>query len=400
LEFPVVFLAGLNKKFNDTDLYEDILVDSKLGIASKLFDPKSATIYTTIAHEAISDRIKKDNRSEEMRILYVAMTRAKCRLVMSLCGKRIGGKIKKIAERMTMPPLESYVGSAQCLGDWLLMCAMTRSEAGELFSVGGYSTFRRVTEYPWKIAYHDAALLLPLKEACGLEEGKSAERTLITFDYPHANAVTLPEKLTATQLKGRAIDEELPQLTIDAPQLRFDKPSFEEKKKLSATQRGTAIHLAMEHIRYDKCTSREQLELEMKRLVEQERLTQEQADAVPREKLLRFFTSTLGQRVLHAENTVREFKFAILDDGALYADALAGEQVMLQGVADFCIIEDDGIVIIDFKSDRIEAGCETERAERYRGQIDAYSRALSKIFEMPVKERFLYFFATDNAFAL
>ncbi len=400
LEFPVVFLAGLNKKFNDTDLYEDVLVEANLGIASKLFQPQTATVYATVAHEAIADQIKSENRSEEMRILYVAMTRAKCRLIMSLCGKRMASKVEKIAKTMTVPPLESYVAGAQSLGQWLLMCAMTRTEAGELFAIGGESDFSRVSQFPWRIRFHSAADFLP-QEADGAQALE--DKPLPPFqpiNYRYANAVQQPEKLTATQLKGRLLDDEVAEMGISAPQLRFDKPCFEEKKRLSATNRGTAIHLALEHIRYEACLRRDGIEKELCRLMQENRMTKEQADAVPIEKLLRFFTSDLGARVLSAQRLEREFKFALLQDGALYSEALRGEEVMLQGVADLCLFEPEGLVVIDFKSDRITREEIHERAGRYAGQIEAYANALSEIFEKPVKERLLYFLEIDQAFPI
>lgn len=399
LEFPVVILAGLGKKFNDQDLYEDILVDSKLGIASKFFDLQSATVYPTVAHKAISDRLKRDNRSEEMRILYVAMTRAKCRLIMTMCANGIAGKVEKIAANMTMPPLESYVASASSLGHWLLMCAMTRTEAGALFAVGAQSPFSSVREYPWRIEYHNAADYIAQEDVLTQTGNDLTLGAFKPINYAHSEAVNLPEKLTATQLKGRVLDEEAAELTITTPQLRFDKPCFEEKR-LSATQRGTAIHLAMEQLRFECCTDAEAISKELARLTEEDRMRQEQAKAVPIEKILRFFTSALGQRVLRCEKVEREFKFALLDDGGLYNEVLAGEEVMLQGVADLCLLEPDGLVIIDFKSDRIKPGEEPERAKHYAGQLEAYSRALGKIFELPVKERFLYFFETDQILAL
>ena len=101
-----------------------------------------------------------------------------------------------------------------------------------------------------------------------------------------------------------------------------------------------------------------------------------------------------------APKVVREFKFSILEDAAIYDASLAGEKVLLQGVTDCCVLEPDGLTILDFKSDHIKSGEEARRAEIYRGQLDAYARALSRIFELPVKRRILYFFATDTAFSV
>ncbi len=400
LEFPVVFLAGLNKKFNNQDLMADVLVDSELGIATRLYNPETAMVYSTVARDAISDRIRKENRSEEMRVLYVAMTRAKCRLVMTLCGKKMKSKLKGIAEKMTVPPLASFVGGAGSLGDWVLMCAMNRSEAGALFAVGGYPIERSVSEYPWVIAYHDAASYLPQEAQEESAQTAAQEVAYIPYSYAHERATALPSKLTATQLKGREMDEELAEFTIQTAQPRFDKPCFDKMRSLSAAQQGTAIHLAMEQLRFERCTSEQEIEQELSRMVFEGRMTQEQAKAVPAEKVLRFFLSETGRKVRNCKNIVREFKFTVLEDGKTYHAQLQDDEVMLQGVADCCLIEDDGLVLIDFKSDRIAQGEEAVRAERYRGQIDAYSRALARIFEMPVKQRLLYFFATDQAFEI
>ena len=399
LEFPVVFLAGLNKRFNDRDLYVNVLVDPKLGIGSKLLDTENNIIYSTIARNAIYDRMKKENRSEEMRVLYVAMTRAQCRLIMTCCGNGIERKLSDIATQMTVPALESYVGGASSLGDWILMTAMTRTEAGELFRVGGNPFVSNVSKYPWKIQYHKGEGYLPQPMDSGRAERKSAQPPCLTVPlYAHGAACAYPSKLTATQLKGRVVDEELPHTALYSTALRFTKPSFD--KKLSSTERGTAMHLAMEHLPYDAMGSEESIRRELERLVSMDYMTEEQASAVSAEQLMKFYASPIGQRVRLAGNLVREFKFSVLEKAERYDKALQAEEILLQGVADCALIEEDGLVIIDFKTDRIQAGEENERAETYRGQLAAYANALSRIFEKPVKECILYFFATGQSVSI
>ncbi len=398
LEFPVVFLGGLSNQFNFMDLLSDVLIDDKLGIGTTILETERYTKYSTVVRNAISDRIKKENKSEEMRILYVAMTRAKCRLIMSYCASNTAKKLERIATDMTVPPLDTYIRSAQSLGDWILMSAMTRTEAGELFAVAGYSAERTVSEHLWKIRYHTAEKLLP--QEMGDADVRQTMRDIPEYceiTYPYLPASAHPSKITATQLKGKHSDDVLAQDIGFVPQLRYVKPRFDEHQALTPTERGTAIHLAMEHLRYDSCTSASELEDELTRLVALRHMTKAQADAVPRDKLLRFFSSELGKRILMAKEVRREFKFSVLVDAADYQHALQGEEVMLQGVADCFLIEEDGIVLIDFKSDRIGEHEISERAEHYRGQLDAYSRAISSIFELPVKERILYFFAIDRA---
>ena len=224
---------------------------------------------------------------------------------------------------------------------------------------------------------------------------------LLPFTPPedtHRAACTAPSKLMATQLKGRDLDGEASEKTETEPlPLHFAKPQFSAGQRvLTPTERGTAIHLAMQYLRYGACTDALSIERELDRLVEERFLTLQQRQAVSAEKLLRFFRSNLGQRVLTSQNVKREFKFSVLEDGSILSPELKGEQILLQGVTDCCLVETDGLVVLDFKSDRIRPGEEEERAAYYRGQMDAYSRALSRIFARPVKERILWFFATDR----
>lgn len=398
LEFPVVFLVGLSRKFNDNDLYKEILVDPELGIGAKRFDPERSVEYPTLAIQSIASRMKRENRSEEMRILYVAMTRAKCRLVMTCCGKSIQSTLKKIREKMTVPPTQTFVGGAASMGQWLMMAAMTRTEAGALFG-GEEALFERsVSDYPWRITLNSGLDFLPPSTAAAEEEGQAAPSlpSYHPVEYAHRAACLTPSKATATQLKGRLLDEELEKL----PKLHFPRPNFSAKTTLTATERGTAVHLAMQFLRYEHCTDENSLRKELARLVEEKQLRPEQAEAVAIEPILRLFRSDLGRRILSAKNLLREFKFSVLEDGSTVSAELSGEKILLQGIADCCLVEDDGICIIDFKTDRIEKGGEAERGEHYRPQIEAYSRALSRIFSLPVKERILYFFATDRAWPI
>ncbi len=401
LEFPVVFLADLAKGFNHTDARATVLVDKEFGLGCSLFDPKGHIRYPTIARYAIADHIDRENISEEMRVLYVAMTRAKNRMVMTCCDRRLVSKLTDIARDLTNPAPAALVEGADSMAEWILMAAMARTEAGELFACAGNSSCASVSKYPWLIRMHDGLNYLEKPEA-GIAEDRQTDDFLLPMpelSYPYPAATAAPTKRTATQLKGRQQDQEI--LEHAVPQgitLHFPKPYFAQgSKPLTAAERGTALHLAMQYLRFDACTTLEGIRLELRRLEEQRFLTPQQLAAVDESKLYRFFRSEIGQRVLHGKQVVREFKFSILEDGAVYDADLAAEQVLLQGVTDCCIIEDRGLTILDFKTDRVFPGGEYERAEYYRGQLDAYARALSRIFDKPVWDRILYFFATDTA---
>ena len=399
LEFPVVFLSNLCKEFGGKSNGETVQIDSALGIGSDVYDPQQVIKYPTIAKTAIADRARRVNLSEEMRILYVAMTRAKYRLMMTCCSAKLPSKLRNIARDLTIPVQDSLIEAAGSMGDWVLMTAMTHTEAGELFAEGGYPEERRVPTYPWTIRYYRSS---ELEAACEQTEQSAEEKQKIEYIplyYPHEKAVSAPSKVTATQLKGRVLDEEISENTRTAPlQLPVRKPHFSYgKRSLTGAERGTAIHLAMQYIRYENCTDTESVKKELDRLVVMCFLTAQQREAVPEDKILHFFTSEIGKRVLSADRVIREYKFSVLEDGGILDPALAGEKILLQGVTDCCLIENGEMTILDFKSDHIQPGQEAERAAFYRGQLDAYSTALSKVLDLPVKERILYFFSTDTA---
>lgn len=400
LEFPVVFLADLCGQFNLQDARSPLLVDSELGIGANVYLPEKRLSYPTIARNAIAHRVRRENISEEMRILYVAMTRAKYRMIMTCCGAKLGGMLERIAAELTDPAQSLLIESAQNDAHWILMTAMQRTEAGRLFEVAGQPEESRVSEYPWKIAYHDGADFLPddtqTQEAA---QPVKEEKPLVLTEPErvHRQAERAPSKITATQLKGRSLDDEVSEETSAKPLLHFAKPQFSAQRRLTPAERGTAIHLAMQYLRYEACTDLAGTEQELDRLVAEKFLSAQQREAVDPQKILNFFASKLGQRVRGAKALIREFKFSVLEDGAILDPALKGERMLLQGVTDCAIVEPDGLTIIDFKSDRIRSGGEAERAAYYRGQLDAYTAALSKVFGKPVKERVLYFFATDCA---
>ena len=125
-------------------------------------------------------------------------------------------------------------------------------------------------------------------------------------------------------------------------------------------------------------------------------ITEEQARIIDRNKILRFFASELGSKLRKHERILREFKFSILDDAGRYGDGLEGEKVLLQGVVDCALLEDDGIIVIDFKTDYVTDDTVETVVERYRSQISVYAEALSRIYRMPVKEKYLYLFHLDR----
>ena len=219
----------------------------------------------------------------------------------------------------------------------------------------------------------------------------------LTFRYGHDAATRAPSKQTATQRKGRAKDEEVGDAAPAGREIHrtWRKPSFMEAQKRGKDY-GNAIHGAMEYIHYDACGDAEGVVQELDRLLDQGFLTEEQRQMIKPEKIADFFASPLGQKLRSGTPYLREFKFSILDDGRHYDPDLEGEEVLLQGVVDCALLEEDGITIIDFKTDYVTAETLDALTDRYRIQVQTYADALSRIYQKPIKAAYLYLFALNR----
>lgn len=400
LEFPVVVLAGLSRSFNQDDSKQPVLFQSELGAACSRLNKTYSLRYPSPAKKAIAKKQREDDKSEEMRVLYVAMTRAQDCLIMTYCSAKLQQKLTKLAEQLTLPPHPMLAKTAACPGDWILMTALLRTEAGELFRFAAQPAQSAVSDIPWLIRVHTAAsgeAVAPVASAAEVSPAAAPDLRMLDFHYAAPLAAALPGKVTATQLKGRMIDGEVDDGAAAVP-VRFRQPPlFLEDQPLSPTERGVAAHLAMQYLDFSKTDSEAEIESELHRMVRDRFLTQKQADAVAPAKLLRVFESPLGAMIKTADQVIREFKFSLLVEAAHYFRAEPGEQLMLQGVTDCCLVKDGALTVIDFKTDRIRAGGETASAAHYKPQLEAYSLALSRIFGMPVTKRILYYFQTDTA---
>ena len=404
LEYPVVFLSNLSAAFNREDLRSNVLVDAQLGIGCSALDRENRCRYPTLAKRAIAQRIQEENTSEELRVLYVAMTRAKDMLIMTYASRYLTKRLEAIARQVTLGSNTALSQEADCLGHWILMAAMVRTEAGELFAQAGQPEETVVRGSPWRIRFHQRGPVQELEAPVLQTPDREPEplpdvQTLLSFQYPHQSAVQAPSKVTATQLKGRELDREAAEQAMQpllAGTRRWRQPAFLTQRPLEGREIGTATHLAMQFLRYEACGSQAGVEAELSRLLAEGFLTARQARAVNRQWLGDFFRTELGQRLQRGQDVLREFKFSILADGRILQEDLTGEKLLLQGVVDCCFMEEDGITVLDFKTDRVRPGGEAAAAARYGGQIRTYGQALSRIFGKPVKKLLLYFFQTGK----
>ena len=399
LEFPVVVLAGLNRQFNKTDENAPMLFHSRLGVGPRLLDPELRMEFSTLARTAVQLKINREMKAEELRLLYVAMTRAKERLIMVMSFRDAGRELGALMDSAGAHPAPEALSQLDSVGKWLLLPVLARRDARPLWDGFAPDTLLDTADH-WdiRLVHADEDCFAPevteQSEEAPEEAPVPGEELLnaLNWRYPWENLADFPSKVTATQMKGRLLDEEAAEETPKpAPPLEFRRPSFEEgKRPLTPAQAGSAIHAVMEHIDVDRADTVEGVKGELSRLVEQGFLTGEQAAVVNPAHVARFWASPLGVQAASSNHLRREFKFSILSRAAqFYPGADEAEEVLLQGVVDCCFEDLMGFTVVDFKSDRIRRGGERERAQLYRGQVEVYSRALEEIFHRPVVRRVL-----------
>ena len=389
LEYPVVFLCDTGRRFNKSDARDTVLVHPELGLGPKVTDLARRVEYPTLARSAIQQRLLRETLSEEMRLLYVAMTRARERLYMTAALADPEQRMEKLRAGLSVPMAPEALAGASAPLDWLLCAALAD---------GGEHLRLRVCEAGGEVLVPEDAPARRAPDESALHE---LERRL-SFAYPHAAAERLPSKVTATGLKGRAEPDGDAAPLLVKRRSAFRMPDFSRKDKpATGAEKGTATHLVLQYMDFKKADSLEAVQGEIERLRAQRFLSEREAAAVDAGAIVALFASPLGQRMRRAPALRREFRFSLLCDAEELFGGAAGEELLLQGVVDCFLEEPDGLVVIDYKTDRLKSRAEAEkRAALYRGQLAAYASALERITGRPVKESVLYFLSLGEAVSL
>lgn len=400
LEFPVVFLCGLSRGFNQESARAQVLCHKDLGLGLSCTDTKLRVRYPTIAKRAISAKMMRENISEELRVLYVAMTRARDRLIMTYAVKNLQGNLQEIAMRLDMSSSQLLAAEADCPGWWVLQSALTRTESRAFFALSGNPGCARVRDSQWLIKVvdfigefakdnQDRSIIQAVPD-----EAMKRLSAGLCFVYPSKKATQIPSKLTATQLKGRALDTEISEGTNQQKTFLFRKAGCQNRS--SGITYGNAIHTVLQYIRFSECGNVAGICNEISRLERERLISPEQAKMVDYQSLYTFFSTLLGRKIRESKHVIREFKFSLLDDAAKYYSGVTSEQLMLQGVVDCALIEDDGIIVLDFKTDKVSEDTVSATAQKYQSQVQVYANALTRIYQKPIKSAQLYFFALNR----
>jgi len=335
--------------------------------------------------------------SEELRVLYVAMTRAKEKLIITAAIKKAIGKIEKLK---ALPPgkiAPQILSGMSSISDWIL--AGLKDPAGESFVINYIEASRIQEEAPSRIQAEEAPSRIQV------EETPPCIPKTFDFEYPFEIAPDLPSKLTVTGMKAQ-IDPESGSApwagsgseAVSASKWDRSKPLFvSDKKALTPAERGTLLHRAMQYIDYKRCTDDNNTRKELHHLVERGVLEVGKVPEADIKKIIKFFKSDVGIRLVNATNPEREFKFSLLSEAEKFFPGGGNDEILLQGVVD-CYFEENGeLVVVDFKSDRVSKSTIDERVKRYTPQLGAYANALERITGKKVKERVIYFLEAGAA---
>ena len=426
LEFPVVFTSGMGKQFNLMDLSNSILYHEELGFGPNFVNLETRNSYSTLAKEAIKKRIRLETLSEEMRILYVAFTRAKEKLIItgasSNLEKSISGWISSASldESIVLP---SEVLKGKSYLDWIAM-AMCKHTCGEkLRGVTGATRELITSDFSkWDIKFWTKELLTVDKNLEPVDKVED-ESMFITsknvvvdkeisrrldYKYKFIEGAMLPSNISVSDLKKKEFTygDEIHDTVEVFKEKEVLKPKFlKEEKGLSAAERGTVIHYVMQRLNYDRVSTISEIKAQIEEMVLDNSLTEKEASTVWYKKIYNFFNSNLGKRLLKAykdERLVsRELPFftelsSVEYKPELNKDVYVDEKIRLQGIIDCFFEEEDGIVLLDYKTDYVEEEKVDEIIERYRAQLKYYKDALEKITEKRVKESYLYLFGIDK----
>lgn len=384
LEFPVVILAGSSRRYNNRDLSEKLLLNSKLGFGLKLHNERDMYDLSTLPYVVIKNKNAAELMSENLRVLYVAMTRAKEQFIAFAACDNLNKKLEGLSLKLVGGRITPYtVSSLTSDANILILCAMLHKDGKALRDAIGGSYKVCDTDFPLEINIYDPDIpdeeeiniTLPPANPDIVEQIKNK----LAYHYSGISLAHIPSKMTASSLDDAEGGFEY---------ITASKPAFMNKSDMTPAQRGTAMHAFMQHCDYHG--AKYDLQGEVSRLVGEGFITSEQANALDLERLRGFFGSDFAARMFGADKIYKEIKVSSYLTAREVTDVDSDAKILVQGVAD-CVFEEDGeLVLVDYKTDRVSSA--EELIDKYRKQISFYEKAISKKLSLPVKSAVLYSF--------
>ncbi|MDF2612934.1 MAG: ATP-dependent helicase/nuclease subunit [Clostridia bacterium] len=423
LEFGIVFLCDTGKKFNNKDISNTILLHSKLGLAPEYIDQEEHVKYPTIPKLAVKTQIISENISEEMRVLYVALTRAKEKLFITGTVSDFTKKAKKwslYAVRNNKQILSLGVKRAGSYLNWIGMSLFAHSYLPDIRKMAGRdASYIFKGQSKWQLTLWDKANLSEeVKEAKTLSEGK--KELLINWNpakdygaykeeiykrlsyrYPYEKAIVLPTKLSVSEIKNSTIRYQIVSSSAAVQDERRIPTFIKEEAQLKGARRGTLIHSIFEHLDFLHLTTETEIKSALHKLVSENKILKEAVEVIDINRLMQISGSDMVARMRKAEHVWKEKQFVYLADvktiDSHYPD---NEKILIQGIIDTFFIEQDGVVMIDYKTDHVDQNNLKDSIQtikdRYQRQLDLYAQAIEGITKVRVKEKVMYLYTINE----
>ena len=426
LEFPVVFAAGMGKQFNFQDINAKFLIHPELGFGVDAIFPEKRLIVSAMQKQIIRRELKRESLGEELRVLYVALTRAKEKLIITGSMGNIEAALRSVSRYMhseeTLLPL-GVRSEARSYWSYILPALVRHPAMKELLAE--YGIFGK----PEKICEENADFLISKVTLGELVQGEILDQTdaqlreaffrewdsekiydenirqvlkeKFDFSYPYAYLRELPVKVSVSELKKRkyADEEEKESALYPESEMVQIVPGFisGEREVTQGAARGTAYHRVMECLDYTRLDGIREIDGQIRTLVEGHKMSPQEGECIYRRDILGFAESELGQRMKWAaqdKKLYREQPFVMkVDRKELDASWSGDETVLVQGIIDAYFLEGEDIVLVDYKTDRIARGEENKLIERYKTQLEDYASALERMLHKKVKQKYIYSFA-------
>lgn len=426
LEFPVVFVVNTSKQFNMQDLSAKFILQKELGLGMNFVHPVYRTTNSTLLKETIKRKEREELISEELRILYVALTRAKEKLILV-------GRVKDVEKTIDQwREIENYkewllplniIGGAKCYLDWIGPSVIRHDSSHAIRTDDDlWTTTSEIQFYPcrWSYSIVNASTVLAFEKEeekssksavyeaiqkqeaiqVGSEQYKDILESNLNWKYGFKQATLHRPKQSVTELK-RKMQEEDPytQTYRSSKSFPLERPKFMSEKKMNQAERGTATHAVMQNIDYQFVSTINEIQQQIDQMVLKELITSEQSAAVNSADIYQFCLSRLGMIVQNAAQKMREvpFSYGVYTD-EIYKDWEEEKEIVLvQGIIDLLLIKGEEVILVDYKTDRTgsftsDEELKTEAIKRYGVQLDLYSRAIEASMDKKVTSKFLYFF--------
>ena len=382
LEFPYVFLSSTNKKINLRDLNDSVLLNQQMGLGPQCIDYERKIEYATAAKIAMQVKIKEESIAEEMRILYVALTRAKDKLIITSVVNNYENDLKKKMndlnifknnEKISKALLKKYI----TYFDWIHLVFLNGNKLKNEINFKIYNKNQIKSE---KIIIKENKML-----EVNIDVDFSKIENLINWEYEFKKSTLIPIKTTVSKIKQEKIDL----IENQSNNLDIIIPKFIEKNQVTNAQIGIIMHKLLQLLDFKKDYTKESLEEFIEKLIYEKKISFEEAKIIEKDKLLKFLKSDFIKQIKNAKMIYKETPFCLKLKADKYFETYEDDDILVQGIIDLFYIDcNDNIIVVDYKTDH-EYDLK-KLTERYRKQLELYGIALEKYFNKRIYKKYLY----------